>query len=109
MYYELLAKRREEKIEHIAIVRIEQLYPFPADELKEVMAQYPKVKQVVWCQEEPKNQGAFRFIEPNFRETILKGRELEYIGRKASAAPATGISKRHKEEIEEIFNRLKMK
>ena len=102
-YYEI---KKELPNAFDTIVRIEQLNPLP-EELKTLKIE--DYKEIIWCQEEPENQGAFSFIEPKLRETILKGRELVFIGRKESAAPATGIPKRHTQEIEEIFNQLKMK
>jgi 2-oxoglutarate dehydrogenase E1 component len=62
VYYDLLAARREQKINNIAIVRIEQLYPFPKDHLEKELAKYPKATEIVWCQEEPRNQGAWYWI-----------------------------------------------
>ena len=102
-YYEI---KKELPDTFDTIVRIEQLNPLP-EELKTIKIE--EYQEIIWCQEEPKNQGAYSYIAPRLKETILKGREMKYIGRRASAAPATGISKRHQEELEEIFNKLKSK
>ena len=66
VYYDLLEKRRELKLDNVAIIRIEQLYPFPKEELKEALAPYKQVKNIIWCQEEPKNQGAWYSTQHNF-------------------------------------------
>lgn len=99
VYYDLLDKRRNDKLIDVAIVRIEQLYPFPREELLVELAKYKNAKTVVWCQEEPMNQGAWYQISFHLRAcTVEKGRELDYAGRSASAAPAAGSAKRHAAE-----------
>ena len=93
VYYDILEKRRELGLNHIAIVRIEQLYPYPKDTINELLASYPNIKDLVWAQEEPKNQGAWLFVAPRLYEEILPtGRpiKIHYAGREASAAPACG-------------------
>lgn len=92
IYYELLTKRREEKVDHVAIARIEQLYPFPDDALKAEMNRYPNLKEIVWCQEEPKNQGAFYSSRHRIVRCMPEGTHLFYAGRKAMAAPAAGYA-----------------
>jgi 2-oxoglutarate dehydrogenase complex dehydrogenase (E1) component-like enzyme len=72
VYYDLLEKRRELGLNNIAIVRIEQLYPYPEQRIAEVLAQYPNIQELVWAQEEPKNQGAWLFIVPRLYEDVLK-------------------------------------
>ena len=104
VYYDLLQKRRDEGLKNTAIVRIEQLYPFPADELKEVMAQYPKVKQVVWCQEEPKNQGAWFATWHHIKDCIKPDQKLSYAGREFAAAPAAGSASLHAKQQEALVN-----
>ncbi|WP_047277740.1 2-oxoglutarate dehydrogenase E1 component [Pseudomonas lundensis] len=101
VYYDLLEKRRAEGREDIAIVRLEQLYPFPEDDLIEVLAQYKNVKHIVWCQEEPMNQGAWYCSQHHMRRIIGghdKSLVLEYAGRDASAAPACGYASMHAEQ-----------
>jgi 2-oxoglutarate dehydrogenase E1 component len=89
LYYELLQRRRELKKLETAIVRLEQLYPFPEKQLKNVIKKYRKAKQYFWVQEEPQNMGAWFFMRP--RLTRLIGKHINYIGRKASSSPATGF------------------
>ncbi|MFJ4609279.1 2-oxoglutarate dehydrogenase E1 component, partial [Pseudomonas atacamensis] len=106
VYYDLLEKRRAEGREDIAIVRIEQLYPFPEDDLKEVLAPYTNVKHAVWCQEEPMNQGAWYCSQHHLRRSIAnldKTLVLEYAGREASAAPACGYASMHAEQQEKLL------
>ncbi len=90
LYYELLNTRRENEIDDIAIVRIEQLYPFPYDELKAVINDYPNAKELIWCQEEPKNQGAWFCTRDRLLKCLPADRTLNYIGRHAMSAPASG-------------------
>lgn len=96
IFYELLQRRRELKKQDIAIVRLEQFYPFPAKQLKTAIQKYKKARQYVWVQEEPQNMGAWLFIRP-WLET-LTGKTIEYVGRKAAASPATGFPNIYKQE-----------
>lgn len=102
VYYDLLEKRRADEIENVAIVRIEQLYPFPEDDLAEVLAPYTGLKKVVWCQEEPMNQGAWYCSQHHMRRVLaqhsVSNLYLDYAGREASAAPAGGYPSVHAEE-----------
>ncbi|PKI16070.1 2-oxoglutarate dehydrogenase E1 component [Colwellia sp. 12G3] len=98
VYYELLDQRRKNELNNVAIVRIEQLYPFPEQELQAVLKEYQHVKQFVWCQEEPQNQGAWYCSQHHFRAAIPEGTYLTYAGRKASAAPAVGYMSLHVKE-----------
>ncbi|MDY7564371.1 2-oxoglutarate dehydrogenase E1 component [Pseudomonas sp. RTC3] len=101
VYYDLLEKRRAEGRDDIAIVRIEQLYPFPEDDLIEVLGPYKNLKHIVWCQEEPMNQGAWYCSQHHMRRIISghnKALVLEYAGRDASAAPACGYASMHAEQ-----------
>lgn len=104
VYYDLLAKRREDNIKDVAIIRIEQLYPFPYDELRVEIAKYKKVKDVVWCQEEPKNQGAWFITRDRLLACLDKGQELTYAGRDPSAAAAAGYPALHKKQQTELVN-----
>src|SRR4029079_5659355 len=97
VYYDLLKARRAANIADVALVRVEQLYPFPVTEMEAVMARYPNAREVVWCQEEPQNQGAWYQIRHRL-QTMVGKRELLYAGRKPAAAPATGITKIHELE-----------
>ncbi|MNF49745.1 2-oxoglutarate dehydrogenase E1 component [compost metagenome] len=106
VYYDLLEKRRAEGREDIAIVRIEQLYPFPEDDLAEVLASYKNLKHIVWCQEEPMNQGAWYCSQHHMRRVAAahkKGLFLEYAGREGSAAPACGYASMHAEQQEKLL------
>ena len=106
VYYDLLEKRRAEGREDIAIVRIEQLYPFPEDDLMEAIAPYTNLTNVVWCQEEPMNQGAWYSSQHHLRRSIgnhNKALGLEYAGRDASAAPACGYASMHAEQQEKLL------
>lgn len=93
VYYELLERRRKEEIKHIALVRIEQLYPFPDKVLCEILEQYPNVDNFIWCQEEPLNQGAWLSIQPWLRLALGGFARLEVVSRPAMAAPAEGSHK----------------
>ncbi|MFK3970720.1 2-oxoglutarate dehydrogenase E1 component [Pseudomonas sp. NPDC087358] len=106
VYYDLLEKRRAEGREDIAIVRIEQLYPFPEDDLMEAIAPYTSLTNVVWCQEEPMNQGAWYSSQHHLRRSIgnhNRNLVLEYAGRDASAAPACGYASMHAEQQEKLL------
>ncbi|AQW69156.1 2-oxoglutarate dehydrogenase E1 component [Pseudomonas fulva] len=106
VYYDLLEKRRAEGREDIAIVRIEQLYPFPEDDLVEILAPYTNLKHAVWCQEEPMNQGAWYSSQHHMRRILgrhNKALNLEYAGREASAAPACGYASKHAEQQERLL------
>ena len=108
VYYDLLEKRRENEQDDIAIVRIEQLYPFPSAEMQKVVKQYKHVKDWVWCQEEPKNQGAWYCSQHHFYESIPAGATLTYAGRDASASPAVGYIAVHNQQqkalVEDALN-----
>jgi len=99
VYYDLLAGREERKAGHVALVRIEQLYPFDGVRAAEILAQYAPTAEVVWAQEEPRNMGPWRFLEERIQPLLEpSGRRLRYIGRPESASPATGSGKRHQQE-----------
>ena len=106
VYYDLLEKRRAEGREDIAIVRLEQLYPFPEDDLMETIAPYTNLQHVVWCQEEPMNQGAWYSSQHHLRRSMGNHKRelvLEYAGRDASAAPACGYASMHAEQQEKLL------
>ena len=96
VYYDLLNYRAEHKIDNVALVRIEQLYPLAETKLRSTLKPFPATATLVWCQEEPQNMGAWTFIEPRLRK--LFGREIAYAGRKASASPAVGALAIHKRD-----------
>lgn len=104
VYYDLLEQRRKNEQTDVAIVRIEQLYPFPHEDIQQALAQYAHVKDFVWCQEEPLNQGAWYCSQHNFREAIPAGATLRYAGRAASSSPAVGYTSVHQEQQEALVN-----
>jgi 2-oxoglutarate dehydrogenase E1 component len=85
-------------LEHVAIARIEQLYPFPEELFKVEVARYPNLKEFIWCQEEPKNQGAWYNSNHHFEENLPEHISVIYAGREASAAPAVGNFRVHLEQ-----------
>ncbi|ATG74507.1 2-oxoglutarate dehydrogenase E1 component [Zobellella denitrificans] len=95
VYYDLLDARRKNEQTDVAIIRIEQLYPFPQEEVAAILADYQHVKDFVWCQEEPQNQGAWYCSQHHFWAAIPAGANLRYAGRAASASPAVGYTSVH--------------
>lgn len=102
VYYDLLKYRQENEIENVAIARLEQLYPFADDEIQEQLKDFKNIKDIVWCQEEPKNMGAWNFVAPRFMELLQGDQKLTYAGRQASASPATGQKKIHQAEQDKL-------
>lgn len=98
VYYDLLQVRRDKQLNQVAILRIEQLYPFPEDTLRDQLAQYTRAKDVVWCQEEPKNQGAWYCSSHHMIAALAKHQTLSYAGRDSSASPAVGYHSLHVEQ-----------
>ncbi|WP_335920699.1 2-oxoglutarate dehydrogenase E1 component [Shewanella algae] len=110
VYYELLERRRKENIDNVALVRVEQLYPFPHEEMATALKDYQHVTDFVWCQEEPQNQGAWYCSQHHFWAAIPKGAQLSYAGRDASAAPACGYPELHTHQQESLItSALKLK
>jgi 2-oxoglutarate dehydrogenase E1 component len=97
VYFDLLQARRSQHLNDVAVVRIEQLYPFPIDEYHSVLGRYASAADLVWCQEEPQNQGAWYQIRHRL-EDVSGARPVYYAGRAAAAAPATGLAKLHERE-----------
>ena len=104
VYYDLLEERRKRNITDIAIVRIEQLYPFPAEEMATIMKDYQHVKDFVWCQEEPQNQGAWYCSQHHFWSSIPATGKLTYAGREASSSPAVGYLSVHNKQQQALVN-----
>jgi 2-oxoglutarate decarboxylase len=105
LYYDLLAAREERKAEHVALVRVEQLYPFESSKAREILSRYPAAGEVVWAQEEPRNMGAWRVIREQIQPLLdATRREVRYVGRPESASTASGSAKRHQQEAAEIAN-----
>ena len=111
VYYDLVKKREEKGADDVAIIRVEQLYPFPHKAFSAEMKRFPNATDVVWCQDEPQNQGAWFFIQHQIHENMLDGQKLGYAGRAASASPAVGYAHLHQEQqknlIEAAFAKLK--
>lgn len=104
IYYELLQARRDNKVKNVAIIRVEQLYPFPEKAIKSVLSDYPNVKDIVWCQEEPQNQGAWMRLQPYLLGCLRQSDTLNYVGREGSASPAVGYLSVHEKEQQAIVN-----
>ncbi len=107
VYYDLLEARRAAEADNVVIIRLEQLYPFPEEEFAAALEPYPNLKEVVWCQEEPMNQGAWYSTQHRLRRTILARDEslyLAYAGRDAYAAPAVGYASIHNEQQAQLVN-----
>ena len=111
VYYDLIKKRAEDQREDVAIVRVEQLYPFPHKAFAAELKKYPNAGELLWVQDEPQNQGAWFFVQHSIRENMQDGQKLGYAGRAAAAAPAVGYSHLHQEQLkallEAAFGRLK--
>jgi 2-oxoglutarate dehydrogenase E1 component len=108
VYYDLYAKRQEQGIKDIALLRVEQIYPFPEQELAKELARYPSA-EVVWCQEEPENMGSWLFLDRRIEQAMHLAKTKEkrplYEGRPAAAATATGFASRHAKEQQELIDR----
>ena len=111
VYYDLVKKRDEKKSSDVAIVRVEQLYPFPHKAFAAEVKRYPNATEVVWCQDEPQNQGAWFFVQHQIHENMLDGQKLGYAGRAASASPAVGYAHLHQDQqkalLDQAYGKLK--
>ncbi len=105
LYYELLEARRLNRITSVVLLRIEQLYPFPGRQLDVLLSQYKNTRELVWCQEEPKNQGGWDFCKLRIPAFIHPRWQLSYIGREPSSAPAVGSARLHSKQQHELINR----
>ena len=103
VYYSLAAARDKEGLKDVAVVRVEQLYPFPKKEMQGVLAKYRQAREIAWVQEEPKNRGAWGYMSERLREMLPDPAVLTYFGRDAAASPATGSFKMHEVEEREII------
>jgi 2-oxoglutarate dehydrogenase E1 component len=104
VYFDLLDSRRSDGLRDVAIVRIEQLYPFPTEEFAAIVARYSNAQEIVWCQEEPQNQGGWYQIRHRLQEPLGPKQRLLYAGRAPAAAPATGIFKLHIEQQQQLVD-----
>ena len=104
--YDLIEERDAKGLDDVSIVRIEQLYPFPGDPLALRLSRMKNLETVVWCQEEPRNNGSWFFVESHIEASLNagghKGMRPVYAGRDASASPATGLAARHKQQQEQL-------
>lgn len=111
VYYDLVQAREERKANHVAIIRVEQLYPFAHKMFETELRKYSKATEVVWVQDEPQNQGPWFYVEHHLYENMVKGQKLAYAGRAASASPAVGYLAKHIEQqkalVEQAFGRIK--
>jgi 2-oxoglutarate dehydrogenase E1 component len=111
VYFDLARRRAEKGHDDVAILRVAQLYPFPHKAFAAEMKRYPNATEVVWCQDEPQNQGAWFFVQHYVHENMLDGQKLGYAGRPASASPAVGYSHLHQEQqkalLDQAFGKLK--
>ncbi|ACB35149.1 2-oxoglutarate dehydrogenase, E1 subunit [Leptothrix cholodnii SP-6] len=111
VYYDLVKKRDEKKSNDVAIIRVEQLYPFPHKAFANELKKYPNANDIVWCQDEPQNQGAWFFVQHYIHENMQDGQKLGYAGRPASASPAVGYAHLHQEQqkalLDQAFGKLK--
>ncbi len=104
VYYDLLAERDRRKSAHIAIVRLEQLYPIPEAALARTVASYARAEQIFWVQEEPQNMGAWNYLQQRLIPALPEAHSLRYVGRPESASPATGSLKMHREQQKALIN-----
>ena len=111
VYFDLVRKREEKEIDDVVILRVEQLYPFPHKAFSSELKKYPNAHDIVWCQDEPQNQGAWFFVQHYIHENMADGQKLGYSGRAASASPAVGYSHLHQEQqkalVDGAFAKLK--
>ena len=109
--YDLVKRRDEKKAWDVVILRVEQLYPFPHKAFTAELKKFPNAIEVVWCQDEPQNQGAWFFVQHYIHENMLDGQKLGYAGRPASASPAVGYAHLHQEQqkalLDQAFGKLK--
>jgi 2-oxoglutarate dehydrogenase E1 component len=101
MYYDLLAKKEEYEAQDIALVRIEQLHPWPEKQIQKIIEKYPNTRRWIWVQEEPENMGAWRYVKEN-----LTNVNLQVVARLASGSPAVGLNKLHVLGQEEIIGKI---
>jgi 2-oxoglutarate dehydrogenase E1 component len=111
VYYDLVRTRAEKKANDVAVIRVEQLYPFPHKAFAAELKKYPNASDIVWCQDEPQNQGAWFFVQHYVHENMTEGQKLGYAGRPASASPACGYAHLHQEQqkalLDQAFAKLK--
>ena len=102
--YDLMKRRDEKKALDVVVLRIEQLYPFPHKAFAAELKKFPNATEIVWCQDEPQNQGAWFFVQHFIHENMLEGQKLGYAGRPASASPAVGYAHLHQEQLKTLLD-----
>jgi 2-oxoglutarate dehydrogenase E1 component len=102
VYYDLADSRRKSEDRSVAIVRLEQLYPFPLQSIREMLASYANANELVWAQEEPQNMGGWTFVQERLENLLSNCQRPRYVGRSASASPATGSYSIHQREQSEL-------
>ena len=102
VYYDLVDARRKSEDRRVAVVRLEQLYPFPSQSIRELLARYPNTNELVWAQEEPQNMGGWTFVQDHLENLLSSCERPRYVGRSASASPATGSYSIHQKEQSEL-------
>jgi len=111
VYYDVISARREQRHDNVAVIRVEQLYPFPHKQFSAEIKRYPNATEVVWCQEEPQNQGAWYQTRHFLTENLRDDQKLFYAGRPSSASPAVGYASKHNEQqkklVEVAFGKFK--
>jgi 2-oxoglutarate dehydrogenase E1 component len=111
VYYDLVNTRKDRGVTDVAILRLEQLYPFPHKALATELKKYPNCSEIVWVQDEPQNQGSWFYVQHHLLENMSEGQKLAYAGRAASASPAVGYYAKHNEQqkalIDTAFGKLK--
>ena len=105
VYYDIIERREKEGADNVAVVRVEQLYPFPVEELANVLSRYRNAETVIWCQEEPRNQGAWYQIRHRLVEPLRSRHTLHYVGRAGAAAPAAGIPAMHAQQQNQLVEK----
>jgi 2-oxoglutarate dehydrogenase E1 component len=109
--HDLIRRRNEKKAWDVAIMRVEQLYPFPHKAFGAELRRYPNATEIIWCQDEPQNQGAWFYVQHYVHENMSDGQKLGYAGRTASASPAVGYAHLHQEQqktlIDQAFGKMK--
>ncbi|MCX6139879.1 MAG: multifunctional oxoglutarate decarboxylase/oxoglutarate dehydrogenase thiamine pyrophosphate-binding subunit/dihydrolipoyllysine-residue succinyltransferase subunit [Candidatus Kapabacteria bacterium] len=103
IYNELVKKRSDLGVHNVALVRLEQLHPFHTERMREILSAYSKAEKIVWCQEEPKNMGAWTFVQGHLHDVLVRQQQLTYVGRAAAASPATGSPGVHSEQQERLL------
>ena len=104
IYFELREARRQQQRTDVAIIRLEQLYPYPEEEIQQQMQRYSRATDVIWCQEEPRNQGAWHYIRRRLRDCLLRSQTLGYASRLPSASPAAGYYALHLEQQKQVIS-----